>query len=102
MKDSFLDAIYDTSGMSWIPKTMLFLNILTCFLVVSFSRHSFWAHILAIVVILGFWGGSIGALLVHFLGSFFGSSKKGPPDEFASNNVVVSRLPRGGSETPLS
>ena len=72
-------AIYCTSGMSQIPKTMLFLNMFT-FCWWLFSRHCFGAHISAMCVIVGVLGGSIGALLAHFLGSFFGSLKRGGPE----------------------
>ena len=43
MKNLIFEAIYYTSGMSRIPKTMLFLNMFTCFWLLFF-KALFWGQ----------------------------------------------------------
>ena len=81
--------------MSRIPKTTLFLNMFTFFWLL-FSRHGFGAQISASFMIFCVFWGLIGALLAHLLGSFFGSSKKGLPDEFGKSLRGSVSAPQGG------
>ena len=74
-----LAAMYCTSGMSQIPKTILVLNIVVQFCLLLFQCTDFWARISLILMIFGVpWGlywGTFGSLV----GVIFRVFEKGAP-----------------------
>ena len=97
MNNSFFAAIYCTSGMSQIPKTNNFTFSWLCF-----SRHCFRVHISAIFVNFGVPWRLYQGTFDSLVGVMFRVFEKGLPEEFESNDVVVSPLPRGAQRRHLA
>ena len=87
--------------MSPLPNALLFLHNFM-FLFVVFSRHCFGTRISAMFVIVGVVWGLYWDTVGSLFGDIFRVFEKGLPGESGSVSEVVSRLPRGGSKTPLS